>query len=461
MTIREKGKKRKVLTNKLTIDQLHKSKYDEIENINKIREEYNNEKEDILAELNILRKNTLSSNGIPKMGIEYKIWELEDRIEEINKHIDELQIKEKKYLLNTSRILKSYYKMVKEEEETIKQLHADEFNNDDNDDDDNGNRKTIKKKTNIRKPTIVRTTNVSMNLSIFDKLDAASNSKPISITTTTTTTTTTSNSDNDYNTDNNTTGENIITNTITKVIKTTNFNKLYNKYMKVIDPKYIKKFENSVLNICKNCNTDMVLNYSTGMFNCVNCGLCRNVIIDTDKQNHKEPPKEMTSFSYRRINHLNEILSQIQGKETTDIPKEIYDEVYRELRKERFTDISKLTTDKLKKVLKKIGRSKYYEHIPYMVIQMGGIPPPVISPEVEEIIRDIFLKMQHPFNNCEKERTNFLTYTGVLYKIFELLDMDHYLKNFKFLKDDKKQYYQEQIWKQICEELGWEFIPSS
>lgn len=421
MTIREKGKKRKILTNKLTLDQLHKSKYDEIENIDLIKSDYEAEKSELEAELKLLKKNTLGDNGIPKMSIECKIWDIEDRINTINKEIGELQNKERKYLLHTSKILKNYYKMVKNEEEIIKQLHAADFNN--------------KKKKN---KSLSISAKLTVNLSIFDKLDAASNNeindKPEENTTNVK--------------DNNTTNE-------------ISFNKLYNKYMKLIDPTYIKKVESKVLNICKRCNTDMVLNYNTGLFNCLNCGLCRNVIIDTDKQNHKEPPKEMTSFSYRRINHLNEILSQIQGKETTDIPKEIYDEIYRELRKERFTDISKLTTDKLKNVLKKIGRSKYYEHIPYMVIQMGGIPPPVISPEVEEIIRDIFLKMQHPFNNCDKERTNFLTYTGVLYKIFELLDMDHYLKNFKFLKDDKKQYYQEQIWKQICNELGWEFIPSS
>jgi predicted RNA-binding Zn-ribbon protein involved in translation (DUF1610 family) len=407
MPIRDKGKKRKVITTKLTIDQLHKSKYDEIEKISEIEKNYNKELNKLNNELKLLKKNTLSSNGIPKMNIEYKIWNIEDKINEINNKIKDLKKKETNYLLQTSKILKNYYKMVKIEEEVIQKLHSNEFSS---------NKKKI--------------TGKASTLPIFNKLDSISNNK--------------NNAKINNDTNNN-----------------LSFNKLYNKYMKVIDSKYIKKFENSILNICKNCNTDMVLNHNTGMFNCQNCGLCRSVIIDTDKQNHKEPPKEMTSFSYRRINHLNEILNQIQGKESTDIPKEIYDEIYSELRKERFTDISKLTTDKLKKVLKKIGRSKYYEHIPYMVIQMGGIPPPVISPEVEEIIRDIFLKMQHPFNNCEKERSNFLTYTGVLYKIFELLDMDHYLKNFKFLKDDKKQYYQEQIWKQICEELGWEFIPSS
>jgi ribosomal protein L37AE/L43A len=450
MPVREKGKKRKVLTNKLTIDELHKSKYNEIENIENTRREYEEEISTIKAELNLLRKNTLAPSGIPKMNIEYKIWQLEDRIEHLQAEIDDLHNKERKYLLHSSKILKNYYKMVKAEEETIKQLHEADFEN-------NNKSKRGRKKPNITTTTVIS----SVKFSIFDKLDAASSNKSNIGTNSSTNSrdNNDTNSNSNSNVDTNTPLNNEVPNK--QKLSTGSFNKLYNKYMKVIDPKYIKKFENTVLNICKNCNTDMVLNHNTGLFNCQNCGLCKNVIIDTDKQNHKEPPKEMTSFSYRRINHLNEILSQIQGKETTDIPKEIYEEIHNELRKERFTDISKLTTDKLKKVLKKIGRSKYYEHIPYMVIQMGGIPPPVISPEVEEIIRDIFLKMQHPFNNCEKERTNFLTYTGVLYKIFELLDMDHYLKNFKFLKDDKKQYYQEQIWKQICEELGWEFIPSS
>lgn len=439
MTSRNKVKKRKTSTNKLTIDQLHKSKYEEIDNIENIREDYLGQISNYEKEVNLLKQNTLNPTGIPQMSIEVKIWDLEEKIEKLKKKIEDLKNKETDYLLYTSKVLKKYYKMVKEEEQVIKQLHDAEFN------------KSNKKK---KKQTII-TPNKA--LSIFDKLDAASSGKKQIDKAENTNSNSTENEPTHSRQNTNLTDSD----NAKKSNNPNNFNKLYNTYMRKINPDYIKKYESTILNKCKSCKEDLILNYKTGLFNCVNCGMCKNVIIDTDKQNHKEPPKEMTSFSYRRINHLNEILSQIQGKETTDIPKEIYEEIYAELRKERFSDISKLTTDKLKKVLKKIGRSKYYEHIPYMVIQMGGIPPPVISPEVEEIIRDIFLKMQHPFNNCEKDRVNFLTYTGVLYKIFELLDMDHYLKNFKFLKDDKKQYYQEQIWKQICEELKWEFIPSS
>lgn len=189
--------------------------------------------------------------------------------------------------------------------------------------------------------------------------------------------------------------------------------------------------------------------------------MTERIIVDSDKQSHKEPPKEMTSFSYKRINHLNEILSQFQAKETTDIPDEVYDKILAELKKERIDNMSYLTRDKLREILKKIDETDYYEHIPYIINQLNGVPPPVISPEVEEIIRGLFLQLQHPFNvNRPDDRKNFLTYGYILYKIFQLLELDEYLCNFKFLKDRKKLYEQEQIWKAICKELRWEFIPS-
>ena len=239
--------------------------------------------------------------------------------------------------------------------------------------------------------------------------------------------------------------------------------KIYDKYRQVIDPNYVSFAEDEfeLFDICFHCHYEMVLNHNTGMLNCNNCGMTERIIVDSDKQSHKEPPKEMTSFSYKRINHLNEILSQFQAKETTDIPDEVYDKILAELKKERIDNMSHLTRDKLREILKKIDETDYYEHIPYIINQLNGVPPPVISPEIEEIIRGLFLQLQHPFNtNRPDDRKNFLTYGYILYKIFQLLELDEYLCNFKFLKDRKKLYEQEQIWKAICRELRWEFIPS-
>lgn len=47
-----------------------------------------------------------------------------------------------------------------------------------------------------------------------------------------------------------------------------------------------------------------------------------------------------------------------------------------------------------------------------------------------------------------------------LYKFCELLGEDEYLQYFPLLKSNEKLFAQDQIWRKICKDLRWEFIPS-
>ena len=58
------------------------------------------------------------------------------------------------------------------------------------------------------------------------------------------------------------------------------------------------------------------------------------------------------------------------------------------------------------------------------------------------------------------ERKNFLSYSYVLFKFCELLGEDEYLQYFPLLKSKEKLYQQDLIWKKICTDLLWEFIPT-
>jgi hypothetical protein len=40
------------------------------------------------------------------------------------------------------------------------------------------------------------------------------------------------------------------------------------------------------------------------------------------------------------------------------------------------------------------------------------------------------------------------------------LNQDKFLPFFPLLKDKEKMIEQDEIWKKICEELDWEFIPT-
>jgi hypothetical protein len=250
------------------------------------------------------------------------------------------------------------------------------------------------------------------------------------------------------------------TNTRNKIM---NKDEIYERYMKVIDKNYINinNDDVEVFDTCQLCHVEMLLNNNTGILICSNCGAMENIIIDSDKPSFKEPPKEMTSFCYKRINHLNEFLAQFQAKETTDIHEDVYNEILVEIKKERITNMALITPEKMRNILKKIKKNDYYEHIPYIINQLNGLPAPVIAPEIEEIIRGMFKAIQIPFEKyCPHKRKNFLSYNYVMYKFFELLELDEYLDCFQLLKSRTKLHQQDLIWKNICKDLNWQFIKS-
>ncbi len=55
---------------------------------------------------------------------------------------------------------------------------------------------------------------------------------------------------------------------------------------------------------------------------------------------------------------------------------------------------------------------------------------------------------------------DFLNYYYTIYKLCELLGQTQYLPYFPMLKDRDKRIEQDEIWKKICMELNWDFIPT-
>jgi hypothetical protein len=156
-------------------------------------------------------------------------------------------------------------------------------------------------------------------------------------------------------------------------------------------------------------------------------------------------------------------LSQCQAKESTEIPPKVYDKINREFRKNCYSkgDIKKMTLHKLKKILKKLHLNSYYEHTPHILSKLTGRPPPNFSRETEETLRQMFKMIQMPFlRHKPAYRVNFLSYSYVLHKFCQLLELDDLLKCFPLLKSRDKLQVQDEIWRKICEDLRWEYHPS-
>ena len=123
--------------------------------------------------------------------------------------------------------------------------------------------------------------------------------------------------------------------------------------------------------------------------------------------------------------------------------------------------MAKLQPTKVREILKKLKLNKYYEHVPHIINRLNGLPAPIMTRQMEEKLRIMFKEIQTPFiKHCPKDRKNFLSYSYVLHKFVQLLELDEFLVCFPLLKSREKLHQQDLIWQKICQDLKWEFIKS-
>ena len=246
--------------------------------------------------------------------------------------------------------------------------------------------------------------------------------------------------------------------------KYTQSKKLYQNYWRNVNNE-IPNIQDFVISsvVCELCHKgELIPQDEEGILICNNksCGKFITYIVDSSKPTNKEPPNEVSYTAYIRLNHFKEILSQFQAKETTQIPEEVINNIKARIKRERITDLSKLNYDKMREILRKLGYNKYFEHIQY-INSLFGIKPPIMDDQLHETLCVLFISIQQPYAlYCPAGRTNFFNYAYILHQLLVLLDQTQYIPYISLLKDDTKQREQDAIWKDVCNFLDWQFIPS-
>ena len=246
------------------------------------------------------------------------------------------------------------------------------------------------------------------------------------------------------------------------IVNSTDKSKLYDKYMKIVYNINTRKTKNiHTIKICNKCKIEKTIHVNDGYLICTSCGDSEPILLESDKVNYKDSNIELKACAYKRTNHLSEILNQFQAKESTEIDKEIYEQIKNELHIQRIYDYNTLDHKIIKKILKKLKLNKYYEHTHHIINNLNGIPPPTISREQEENIKKLFKDIQKPFTIYRpKKRKNFLNYNYIIHKICELLEYDDFLTHFPLLKSRINLEEQDLVWEKICKYKNYEFIPS-
>lgn len=213
---------------------------------------------------------------------------------------------------------------------------------------------------------------------------------------------------------------------------------------------------------CCNCgSTDVILHVVDSMRCCRECDAVEYIVIDNERPAKRDVPRDSTSFSFKRLSHFNEWLAQIQGKDHPSIPENVIGFVMVELKRNYINNAADVKTSQVRAILKKLKLSRYYEHVPYIIARIRGVPSERMPAHLEDKLRAMFRKIQVPFvQNSPPTRKNFLSYGYVLHKFVQLLGYTEYLEKFPLLKSRDKLRIQDDIWRKICADLHWEFVPS-
>jgi hypothetical protein len=244
---------------------------------------------------------------------------------------------------------------------------------------------------------------------------------------------------------------------------------LEESYYIQIDPDYKPNRNLNKINstFCENCND--LLHIEHGSAVCYNCGSCFECLHLPDDLSYKEQ-QEMDyrhQFTYEKESHLDDWIKRFQAKENKEISQEILDKVILEAHKSKIYDLNKLEEKHVKAFLKKLKLNDYYDNIIAIINRINKRPPFVLTPQIENKIKEMFRKMQEPFNKFKGTRKNMLSYGYLLNKFFLILDLPEFAKYIKLLKSPEKLRQQDEIFKKIVDHMvevdpgtNWRFYPS-
>ena len=211
--------------------------------------------------------------------------------------------------------------------------------------------------------------------------------------------------------------------------------------------------------VCGACSGMLLRVSDESRLVCPDCGITQQFMDTSASTIAFGDEIEYTTFSYKRINHLKEKLNHFQAKESTSVSQDIIDNIMNYLYEQRITDVGAIEFEQIRKAQKELGVGKYAQTM-QIWSRITGNPPVRLDPICEEKIHLMFRRIQKPWDkHCPKGRKNFLSYPYCILKFLQMLGYSSFLHYFSLLKCPDKLQVQEEIFKKICKEIGWTFIP--
>ncbi len=205
-------------------------------------------------------------------------------------------------------------------------------------------------------------------------------------------------------------------------------------------------------NICPVCKVKNVM-VDDDNFICLSCNAHMGYQTNTDVDNRYSEKTQ----SHIKMKNFLPILDKLQGH----MIKPILDSEMAQVEEYLVRMVASpagYTYKVVQRALKGLNLQHHYCNIPYIIRVLKKRPLFITQYQRMQMI-SMFQRMDEVYKKYTTSRVNTISYDYIVYKYCQLLGIDgEIVDNLRLIKDAHNKY--DAIWKQIVDELGWEYIPT-
>lgn len=220
---------------------------------------------------------------------------------------------------------------------------------------------------------------------------------------------------------------------------------------------------------CDSCREHMESDPVRSLLICCKCGLTKDWQ-DPDLPQWSDEVDFSKTYRYKKLGYFIEHLYRMEARECTTIPETVINNVLMKLREKRVKSNESIEKKMIKGILKELDMTNYYDNINSILRTISGKEAPKFPEDLEDKLICMFMRTLEPFEKYKSiipSRNNYLSYPYAIRKLLEIIAKEEnnpsilkFKEYFGLLKSRDKTWEHERVWKNICRENNWPFIPS-
>jgi len=187
------------------------------------------------------------------------------------------------------------------------------------------------------------------------------------------------------------------------------------------------------------------------------CGIQLELLDDSPSFKDTDRINMCSKYVYSLKGHFVDAISRFQGTQNTTINESVYETLKREIKLHNIK-MENVTRDHVYMFLSENKLTKHNEDVALIHSVLTGHTLPNITEYIPDLM-DLFDQEEMAYQEVkDPSRVNSLNVNYKLCKLLQKLGYQTDKNDFFFLKTATALQEHENIWEQICNKLGWEFI---